>query len=81
MEKHEKIFLSKTIRPRALIFVVWHDLVDLYQVCSNYAPWAKIGLAHLSPGTWPAFKRYLNVSFKQNSGERFRAKWPLGPLV
>ena len=30
-----------------------------------------------SQGTWPAFNRYLNVSFKQTSGERFRANWPL----
>ena len=34
--KHEKIFLSETTRPRALIFGMWHLLVDLYQVCSNY---------------------------------------------
>ena len=37
-EKHEKIFLSETIRHRALIFGMKHNLVDLYQVCSNYAP-------------------------------------------
>ena len=30
----------------------------------------------MSPGTWLAFNRYLYVSFKQNSGERFRASWP-----
>ena len=42
-EKHEKIFLSETIRHRALIFGMYHDLVDLYQVCSNYATGAKIG--------------------------------------
>ena len=36
--KHGTIFLPKTIRPRALIFCIWHDLVDLYQVGSSYAP-------------------------------------------
>ena len=40
-EKHEKIFLSKVIRPRALIFGMMHHLVDLYQVCSNKTPVAK----------------------------------------
>ena len=44
--------------------------MDLYQVCSNYAP------APGSPGTWSDFYRYLYVSFKQNSGERLRATWP-----
>ena len=42
-EKHEKIFLSETTRPRALIFGMKHYLVDLYQVCSNYTPGAKNG--------------------------------------
>ena len=42
-EKHEKIFLSETIRPRALIFGMMHYLVVFYQVCSNYSPEAKIG--------------------------------------
>ena len=36
-------FLSETTRPRALIFGMEHHLVDLYQVCSNYAPGAKSG--------------------------------------
>ena len=44
-EIHGKIFLSETIRPRALIFGMYYHLVDLYQVCSNYAPWANNGLA------------------------------------
>ena len=43
-EKHEKIFLSETIRPRALIFSMLHHLVNLYQFCSNYALGAKNGL-------------------------------------
>ena len=34
-EKHGKIFLSETIRHRALIFGMYHHLVDLYQVCSK----------------------------------------------
>ena len=38
--KHEKIFLPETTRTRALIFDMYHHLVDLYQVCSNYAPGA-----------------------------------------
>ena len=42
---HEKIFLSETIRDRALIFGMYHHLVDFYQVCSNYVPGAKNGSA------------------------------------
>ena len=44
-EKHEKIFLSETIRPRALIFGMLHHLVDLNQVGSNYITWASKGPA------------------------------------
>ena len=40
-EQHEKIFLSETTRPRALIFGMQYHVVDLYQVCSNYSPGAK----------------------------------------
>ena len=36
----------------------------------------KLAPLQVSTGTWPAFNRYLHVSFKQNSGERFRATWP-----
>ena len=36
--KYEKIFLSETMRPRSLIYGKKHHLVNLYQVCSNYAP-------------------------------------------
>ena len=72
-EVRGKIFLSETIRPRALIFGMKHHLVDLYQVCSNYAPEGKMAQRQVSPGTWSAFNRYLYVSFKQNSGERLRA--------
>ena len=42
-EKHEKIFLSETTRPRALIFIMKHHLVNLFQVCSNDIPGAKNG--------------------------------------
>ena len=38
-----KIFLSETTRPRALIFGMYYHLVDLYQLCSNYALGAKPG--------------------------------------
>ena len=37
-----KKICSETIRPRALIYGMVHDLVDLYQVCSNYLTGAKI---------------------------------------
>ena len=37
--------LKQTIWPRALIFVMKHHLVNLYQVCSNYFPGAKTGPA------------------------------------
>ena len=40
-ENHEKILLSETTRPRALIVGIMHHLVNLYQVCSNYIPGAK----------------------------------------
>ena len=40
-EKHETILLSENTRPRALIFGKKHLLVNLYQVCSNYAQGAK----------------------------------------
>ena len=36
-------FLSETLRPRALIFGMFHHLVDLYQVCSSYPPGANNG--------------------------------------
>ena len=42
------MFLSETIRPIALIFGMLHHLVDLSQVCSNYAPGAKDGPARWS---------------------------------
>ena len=36
----------------------------------------KFAPPQVSLETWPAFNMYLYVSFKQNSGERFRATWP-----
>ena len=50
--KTTKIFLSETTRPRAVIFGMKHHLVDLYQVCTNYAPGAKNGSA---PGGYMFF--------------------------
>ena len=50
--------------------------MDLCEVCSNYAPVAKMALCQVSPGTWSVFYRYLYVNFKQNSGEPLRAIWP-----
>ena len=44
-EKHEKIFLSKTTRPKALIFGLKHQLLNLYQAYSNYILGAE--MAHL----------------------------------
>ena len=41
-ENLEKIFLSETTGPRVLIFGMLHYLVNLYQVCLNYMPGAKI---------------------------------------
>ena len=35
--------MSETIMPRALIFCLKHDIVNLYQVCSIYVHGAKIG--------------------------------------
>ena len=34
------------------------------------------GHGQLSLGTWSTFYRYLYLSFKQNTGEHFRATWP-----
>ena len=56
-EKHEKNLL----KPQGLE----HHLVNLYQVCSNYAPRAKktnkkkLAPPQVSPVTWSALSRYL----------------------
>ena len=68
-EKHGKIFLFETIRPNALIFVMYNDLVNLFQVCSNYAPRAKIGP---TPGVTRDMASFQKTSFcklLQNLGE------------
>ena len=44
-EQHEKIFLSETTRPIALIFGMEYHLGNLYQLSLNYSPWAKNGPA------------------------------------
>ena len=36
-------FLPETTRPKVLIFGMYHHLVDLYRVCSNYTPGAHNG--------------------------------------
>ena len=42
--------LSKSTRPRALILCLLHHLVNLYQVCSNYAPGGQtLALSRISP--------------------------------
>ena len=40
-DENFKIFLSENTLPRALIFGMLHQLVDFYQVCSNYVPGEK----------------------------------------
>ena len=45
MENKKKIFFSETRKPRTLIFVMLHHLVELFQVCSNYDPGAQNGPA------------------------------------
>ena len=42
-EKREKTFLSKTTKPRTLIFGMKHTPEDLYQICSKYTTGAKTG--------------------------------------
>ena len=76
-EKYEKIFLSETIRLRALIFGKYHHLVDLYQVFFKLCPWGqKWPCPRCHQGHGQLSIETYNVSFKQNSGERFRASWP-----
>ena len=61
-EKHDIWFIASPSGP----------LPSLLKLC----PWGQNGPAPGLPGTWSAFYRYLYVSFKQNSGECFRATWP-----
>ena len=53
---HEQIFLSETIKPRAL--------VDLYQVFSIYVPGAKNGTA---PGVTCLTWAYIGKTMKKSS--------------
>jgi len=41
-KQFSKIFLSKTTRARAFIFGIKHHLEIFYQICSKFAPGAKI---------------------------------------
>ena len=56
-EKNEAKISSETTRPRAFMFGMYHNLEDLYQVCSTYIPGAETGTA-------PGLTRYM-VIFQQ----------------
>ena len=56
-EKHEKIFLSETIRPRAMIFGMLHHLVD-------YALGAKNGP---TPGVIYLSLAYIGKNIEKSS--------------
>ena len=75
-EKHGKIFLSETIMPRALIFGMRHDLVDFYQVCWNYAPWAKIDLIPGVNRDMASFQQIPICELYTKLSKQFRATWP-----
>ena len=62
-EKREKIFLSETTRPSALIFGMKQHLVNFYQVCSNYTSGAKNGPA---PGVTCFTKAYIGSNIEKN---------------
>ena len=63
------IFLSQTVKARALIFGMWYLLVDLYQVCSYDAHGIKTGP---TPGvtSWnmgiktPIFKKFSTLQLE-----------------
>ena len=40
-EKHDKKFLSETKKPRALIFVMQHHLMNIYKLCSCGQKWPR----------------------------------------
>ena len=63
-EKHETIFLSETTRPRALIFGMKHQLVNLYQICSNYIPGTKMASAE---GSHVLHRPILGKNMKKSS--------------
>ena len=62
---------SNQTRPRALIFSMSHDLVDLYQTCSNYARGAKNGTA---PGVTYFKKVYKGEKLEKILSESIRHK-------
>ena len=74
--KHGKIFWSETIRARALVVGMKHVLVDLFQVCSNYAPGAKIGLA---PGVNRDMHGQLSTDTYMSHDMRFPTIWYVRP--
>ena len=57
--KSLKIFYE-TRRRRALVFSVWHLVVNLYQVCSNVAPGVKTG-----PDRWGGVA-FLDIETKKD---------------
>ena len=57
--KSLKIFFSQTTMRTAQIFGMKHCLVDIYQVCLNYVPWAKIGHA-------PGFSQFTLIYIGKN---------------
>ena len=75
-ENFKKIFLSETTWPRALIFGMQHHLVNLYQVCENYAPVAKNGPAL---GGHMFYKGLYKETWKKSS-RLWYVSSPSGPL-
>ena len=76
-EKYKKIFQSETIRLGALIFSMYHHQEGLYQVLFKLCPWGqKWPCPRCHQGYGQLSTETFNVSFKQNSGDRFRAPWP-----
>ena len=67
------MFSSETTRTRALIYGMYHNLVDLYQVCSNIAPGANNGL---TAGVTQAcikstFSEYGHVAYQIKGNEAY----------
>ena len=58
-EKPETYSCLKPYGLEPWYFGMCHHLVDLNQVCSNYAPGAKIALHQVSRGKWSAFNRSI----------------------
>ena len=69
-EKHERIFLSETTKPKALIFGMKNYLVVFYQVCSNYTPGTKMA---------PSLGHMLYIDLNRETHEKiFLVSKPLG---